>query len=206
MSMKLQQTKHLFYNKWLYKASVRVGPGAFAFKSRDRRLTQRYASNSVFVSLRLMLDSCDSNLWSVRTEHHTIDVYTNTVEIFNNIVGTFQANLVHAFAPLPGQESILANSKTIIANKYPFDRYQYKVFLSPHKLSSKQDKEQWVDWLDSQGDRVRISSAVKYWFIRTSWNWERRYMYVQDEQTLLMLQMRSGGAVGSVYSYTVVDK
>ena len=57
-----------------------------------------------------------------------------------------------------------------------------------------------------QGEKVRLSKIVKEWFIKTDWNWDRRYLLVEDTQTILMLQMRSGEAIGKVYEYVVVDK
>jgi hypothetical protein len=57
-----------------------------------------------------------------------------------------------------------------------------------------------------QGDKIRMSKVVKAWFMYTDWNWDRRYLLVEDTPTLLMLQMRSGDAVGKVYEYAVVDK
>lgn len=204
--MKIQQTKRRFYNKWLHKVSVRIGAGAVYFRSKTPAIDAKYASNPLWGKLHTALASCDSNLWAIRVEHHTVDVYTNSSEFFNQVIDQFGNNVVHAFAPPKDQEHLLDSTKTIIANKYPFDRYQYKVFLNPHKLHDRDARQAWVAWLDSQGDRVRISSAVKAWFIKTNWNWDRRYMYVQDEQTLLMLKMRDSAAVGSVYSHVVVDK
>ena len=204
--MKIQQTKRRFYNKWLHKVSVKIGAGAVYFRSKKPVIISRYASNPLWGKLHTALDSCDSNLWAIRVEHQTVDVYTNSSEFFNQVIDQFGNNVVHAFAPPKEQEHLLGDTKTIIANKYPFDRYQYKVYLNPHKLADRETRETWVAWLDSQGDRVRISSAVKAWFIKTNWNWDRRYMYVQDEQTLLMLKMRDPAAIGSVYSHVIVDK
>jgi hypothetical protein len=204
--MKIQQTKRRFYNKWLHKVSVKIGAGAVFFRTTAPKISAKYASNPLWSQLHTALDSVDSNLWAIRVEHQTVDVYTNSSEFFNQVIDQFDGNVVHAFAPPKDQEHLLGDTKTIIANKYPFDRYQYKVYLNPHKLVDRAAREAWVTWLDSQGDRVRISSAVKAWFIKTNWNWDRRYMYVQDEQTLLMLKMRDSAAIGSVYSHVIVDK
>lgn len=204
--MKIQQTKRRFYNKWLHKVSVKIGAGAVHFRSKTPTINARYASNPLWGKLHTALASCDSNLWAIRVEHHTVDVYTNSSEFFNQVIDQFGNSVIHAFAPPKEQEHLLGDTKTIIANKYPFDRYQYKVYLNPYKLADRETREAWVSWLDSQGDRVKISSAVKAWFIKTNWNWDRRYMYVQDEQTLLMLKMRDPAAIGSVYSHVIVDK
>jgi len=40
----------------------------------------------------------------------------------------------------------------------------------------------------------------------TEWNWDRRYMYVEDEMTLLMIKMRSSEVLGRIYEYHIIDK
>ena len=67
-------------------------------------------------------------------------------------------------------------------------------------------KQKYIEWIEMQGEKVRLSKRVKEWFIKTDWNWDRRYLLIEDDQTLLMLQMRSGDAIGKVYEYVVVDK
>jgi hypothetical protein len=105
-----------------------------------------------------------------------------------------------------GSEDFLDQKKTIISTKLPHNKYKYKVFLQPHKVTSTDEKIRWINWLDTQADRVLISKSVKDWFISTKWNWDRRYLYVEDEQTLLVLKMKNPEALGSIYSYAVLDK
>ena len=68
------------------------------------------------------------------------------------------------------------------------------------------EKADFIDWLSSQNSKVRISDTVKSWFLVTVWNWDRRYMYVEDEQTLLMLKLRKNEAIGTIYNYVLCDK
>jgi hypothetical protein len=67
-------------------------------------------------------------------------------------------------------------------------------------------KFKYMEWVAMQGDKIRLTPIVKDWFIKTEWNWDRRYLLVEDTATLLMLQLRSGEAIGKVYEYVVVDK
>jgi hypothetical protein len=53
---------------------------------------------------------------------------------------------------------------------------------------------------------VLISEVVKDWFIKTEWNWDRRYIFVEDAQTLLMLKLRNAEAIGRIYDYIIIDK
>ena len=67
-------------------------------------------------------------------------------------------------------------------------------------------KHKYMEWIVMQGDKIRLTPVVKKWFIKTEWNWDRRYLLVEDTATLLMLQLRSGESIGKVYEYVVVDK
>jgi hypothetical protein len=42
--------------------------------------------------------------------------------------------------------------------------------------------------------------------MKTEWNWDRRYVLVEDEGTLLMLKLRNPEVMGSVYNYVLSDK
>jgi hypothetical protein len=85
--------------------------------------------------------------------------------------------------------------------------YQHKVFLLPHKLAGDDEgKQKYLNWVDTQGDKIKISECTKQWFLATNWNWDRRYVYVDSEQTLLMLKLRNPDVIGRVYDYVVVDK
>ena len=57
-----------------------------------------------------------------------------------------------------------------------------------------------------QGGRILISPIVKDWFIKTEYNWDRRYVLVEDSQTLLLLKLRNSEALGRIYDYVISDK
>jgi hypothetical protein len=70
----------------------------------------------------------------------------------------------------------------------------------------KEGKQKYIAWLKTQEDRVTCTPAVEKWFMTTDWNWDRRYILVQDESTLLMLKLRNSEVVGRIYNYVVSDK
>jgi hypothetical protein len=203
-SIKIQPTKKRFYNKWLYKVSICAGPGAVFYRSRIY-LYSKYSGNTVLRNIINFLDSKSKDIYAVRVEHHKLDIYTNDSILFDEMLTQFKDEIRLAYAP--DENSIdLLNGRQIIAKKYPHDRYQYKVFLTPYRLNSIDEKARWIKWLSTQGDKVKITESVKTWFCVTNYNWDRRYMYVDNESTLLMLKMRDPNALGAVYSYTIVDK
>ena len=203
--MKTQQTKRKFYNKWLYKVTLNI-KGVTQFRTKNLWEIQEFSTNQKLVKLACTLDQCPESDRAIRVERSQVDVYTNDQVFFETVVNKFDDCLVHCFAPVSGSEDFLDQKKTIISTKLPHNKYKYKVFLQPHKVTSTDEKIRWINWLDTQSDRVLISKSVKDWFISTKWNWDRRYLYVEDEQTLLVLKMKNPEALGSIYSYAVLDK
>ena len=91
--------------------------------------------------------------------------------------------------------------------KYPHDRYKHKVYLLPHKMKGdKESKQRYLEWLKKQCPKVTCTKAVEKWFLDTDWNWDRRYILVEDEAMLLMLKLRNSDVVGRVYNYILTDK
>jgi hypothetical protein len=205
---KSKPTKRKFYGKWLYKVTLLI-KGIYTIKySFDSRKTQYVSSieNSLIEHLVKELKTVPKESWGRRIECNNIDIYTNDKELYLRLSEEFDHCLVHRFEPMCNLDQ-LVDSNVSVVNKYPYDRYHYKVFLTPYKFNGDKDrKAQFLEWLETQGDKVKVSDAVKYWFIRMDWNWGRRYMYVQDEQTLLMVKMRESNAIGKVHKYTLADK
>lgn len=91
--------------------------------------------------------------------------------------------------------------------KLPHNRYRYRVYLLPHKMAKdREGKQKYISWLKSLGERVTCTPAVEGWFMHTDWNWDRRYILVEDEHTLLMLKLRNSEVVGRIYNYVLSDK
>jgi hypothetical protein len=142
-----------------------------------------------------------------RIESNTIDLYVNNESIFDSLSATFESIIVHRYAPTANNLGILENTDFILAKKLPYNKYKYKIFLLPHKMQGDtESKNNYLTWLDSQQNKILISESVKSWFQYTNWYWDRRYMYVEDANTLLMLKMRDSQVLGKIYEYIIVDK
>jgi hypothetical protein len=202
MSKKIKQTTRKFYNKWSYKVSFNLR-GISALRTLSCQEVAEKSVNQDVRAFALELDKVDPSNYCKRLESQVIDLYTNDAEVFQGFYDKFNHCVRHAFAP--GADPI-ADGNIIVAKKLPHDRYQYKVFLQPHKIESPEEKLNFLNWLDTQGSRVNITKTVKNWFYKTHWNWDRRYMYVEDDKTLLLLKLKCSSALGTVYSYQISDK
>jgi hypothetical protein len=224
-SQKIKLTSRKFYGKWLYKISL-LQAGCVIFRSYNfdyiKELcqsddapirpysTHQRAYNNRENILRLceVLEKYDSKSWTKRIENSNLDLYTNDPAFYQELSQEFQDIVVHQFEPDPATVDLLTNSASSVAvKKLPHNRYQYRVYLLPHKMAGdREGKQRYVDWLKNQGKQVTCTPAVENWFIRTDWNWDRRYILVENESMLLMLKLRNSEVVGRIYNYVLSDK
>lgn len=204
MLNKIKLTTRKFYNKWNYKISFKI-KDASSLRSLglDNSLLSNRSKELGDIAKELLL--FDLSSYAKRIERNILDIYTNDESIFNHLCEKFQENLRHAFSPHPGLESI-NDGHVVLTKKLPHDIYQYKVFLQPHRINSKEEKQKYMDWIGSQFPKIRVTDTVKDWFYKTHWNWDRRYMYVEDEQMLLMLKLKKPEALGTIYTFIISDK
>jgi hypothetical protein len=226
--MKTQKTKltnRKFYNKWLYKVSLHIG-GAAIFRYKGLEAVQdlcvnldpnerpysvsakAYANKDVIYKLAELLRTFDQDLWSKRIENSRVDIYTNSLEIYNSVSDIFEDLVLQKFEPDLDKIDLLNDSQSVIlAKKLPHGIYNYKAYLLPHKMAGdKEGKMQYVNWLKKQYPKVTCTEAVEKWFVTTDWNWDRRYILVEDESMLLMLKLRNPDVVGRIYNYQLCDK
>lgn len=225
ISEKTKLTSRKFYNKWLYKVSLRQN-GAAIFRYKDLNFVKDFCQQtensdrpySVFykafqqkdsiLELCEFLEQFDTKLWTKRIENNNIDFYTNDKDFYQQLSLKFAEILIHRFEPSIDSLTVLNSDASVMAvKKLPHNRYQYRVYLLPHKMSGdKEGKQKYIAWLKSQNSKVTCTEAVEKWFMRTDWNWDRRYVLVEDEQTLLMMKLKNSEVVGRIYNYVVSDK
>lgn len=224
LSKKTKTTKKKFYGKWLYKVSLQTG-GAPMFRQYSLDLFKEFALTNesqhrqysvykrcwpyrhTLLNIALLLEEFEVGSWTKRVEHNQIDFYTNNIELYDELSSVFAHLVLHRFAPAEGAEQLLEKASTILVKELPHLKYKHRVYLLPHKLKAdKEAKTKFIDWMQLQGDRIICTNAVQTWFIDTEYNWDRRYVLVEDEATLLMLKLRGGTVVGRVYNFEVSDK
>jgi hypothetical protein len=169
--------------------------------------TKALKNKETLLEVTKMLDSLDLKDFAKRIEVNTLDIYVNDRSLFDNISTKFESLIVNRSAPNTANLELLENTNFILSKRLPHNKYRYKVFLLPHRFKGDRTaKKRYIAWLDTQGDRISISDSVKNWFLTTDWYWDRRYMYIEDANTLLLLKMRDSEALGKIYEYMIVDK
>jgi len=219
--LKANTTNRRFYNKWLYKVTLNI-PGVAIFRQNSLEKIpllnfdgQKHTHSTMaraslhrqeLIALSSFLLRWDNELWSKRIECSSIDIYTNDKTMYDELSLNFEEIVCARSEPNEWDLDLLENTGSIIVKKLPHNRYAYKAFLLPHKIKDRKDKKEYVDWIVGQNNRILISDAVKEWFITTDWNWDRRYVLIEDSQTLLMLKLRNPEALGRIYDYVINDK
>lgn len=219
-----KSTSRKFYNKWLYKITLTINGAAVLrydlskveyYISEDKRdvgywtwQSKAAADKEFIISIVNFLQSKDKDIWSKRVERTYVDFYTNDKTFFDELSLLGSERIVHRFEPTLGGVEILEDSSTNVAvTKYPHDIYKHKVYLLPHKMrGDREEKIRYINWLKKQCPKVTCTEAVEKWFIATDWNWDRRYILVEDESMLLMLRLRNPDVVGRIYNYVLCDK
>lgn len=140
-----------------------------------------------------------------RIERNQIDFYTNNKQLHAHIENMFTDCVRLSFIPRDILLDELDTNKYIICRKLPHKKYKFKAFLLPHKIKNIDEKHSFVAWL-KQNNKVLISDSTIKWFLQTEWYWDRRYIYVEDAQSMLLVQMRCSAALGRVYEYLISDK
>ena len=225
ISEKTKLTSKKFYNKWLYKVSLRQN-GVAIFRYKDLKFVKDFCLQSTnterpysvfykafqqkdsILELCEFLEQYDTALWSKRIENNNIDFYTNDKDFYQQISLKFAESLIHRFEPNPDNLDLLNSEASVVAvKKLPHNKYRYRVYLLPHKMAGdKELKHRYVSWLKTQTPKITCTEAVEKWFMHTDWNWDRRYVLVEDEHTLLMMKLKNAEVVGRVYNYVVSDK
>ncbi len=221
---KAKQTTRKFYNKWSYKVSLDI-KGAGIFRNipladvdsyclrcnehtsyRHSLETKVYHNKEQISELANFLLAYDQSTWAKRIENSSIDLYTNDQDFYTEISEKFKDFVNLRFEPGTDAD-ILDNPQVIIGKKLPHNKYNFRVYLLPHKMNGdKEEKEKFINWMRNQVPKIRLTDSVVAWFMHTDWNWDRRYILVEDEPTLLMLKLRNSPVVGRVYNYVISDK
>ena len=222
--MKSKKTSRKFYNKWLYKISLKIeGASGLRMYSLEQLREIFNGSTAIWIpsflenvpkndqelllSLMSYLETKSPDTWAKRIERKCLDIYSNDKDIFDYISKNFEEQTIHRFEPHEGSLEQLENAGTIVGKKLPHGKYRFRVYLLPHKLAHDDAaKEKYLSWVKTQFPKITCSTSVEEWFMKTNWNWDRRYVLVEDEQTLLMLKLRNADVVGRIYNYVIADK
>lgn len=222
-----KKTKKKFYNKYIYKVTLNI-PGCGILRYYDladlvkidttfvknkypwkEKLVSDLVNNKQeWADLVFFIESFEKTQWGKRLEGDFMDLYTNNIDFYNGLCEKFPNRILRRFQPPKGMEQeMLDEERKIFVNEIPHGIYNYQAYLQPHKLSSNiSERTQLANWLELQVPKITFSKSVRKWVLNTQENWDRRYIYIDSEQTLLMIKLRSPELIGKVFKYVKTDK
>lgn len=218
--LKIKKAKRKFYNKWLYKTSLKLdGASIFRIYSIDQIvefledenknvrsyfLGKARLNKNEYLRLIEFLSGYSQESYSLRIESSILDIYSNDKEFNRCLRENFLEIVRSSYEP---EEYLTRTDENdvILAKKYPKEHFKYRVYVLAHKIKDPEEKNKYVKWIEGQPG-VSISEAVKAWFLTTHYNWDRRYILVKEESDLLMLKMRNSDVLGKVLRYRLLDK
>ena len=220
-----KKTKKKFYNQFIYKVTLDApGSGALRWYNfsqilnlstntpltvhdwQEKILSDLRANTKFWIDLTGLILQFDKKEWRKRLEGNNLDLYTNNKPLYTGLCNTFPNQIIRRFEPAKGTEQTLLNShKQIFCKEIPHSKYNYRCYLHPHKLDIDQ-KEKVCEWFDRQGDNTTFSKSIKQWFLTTNENWDRRYVLIDNEQTMLLLRLLSPSVIGQTHKYVKHDK
>jgi len=221
--LKKKYTNQKFYNKYVYKISLSM-PGVSIYRMKPLKETIDFLNEKTphlgyvtstlekakgnkenLIKLSYFLLALKGDYFQ-RIERDIIDFYTNDQVLHESIEKTFISLVRNSFIPRETMLDELKSSKYILCKKLPHNKYKFKAYLLPHKLKNDQDEKiKYINWLENN-KKVSITSSTSSWFLHTNWYWDRRYIYIEDESSLLLVQMRNPDVLGRIYQYLICDK
>lgn len=218
--LKIKKTKKKFYNKWLYKTSLKID-GASVFrmytfdqiknvldntdeKHKSYFLEKARKNKTDFSRIIDFLSGIPKETYSLRIESSILDIYSNDKKFNLSILDNLKDMVRSSFEP---EEYLLNTDENdlILAAKYPKDVYKFRVYVLAHKIKSLEEKLRYLSWIQTQPG-ISMSEKVKEWFMTCNYNWDRRYILAKEESDLLMLKMRNSDVVGKILRYKLLDK
>ena len=218
------QTTKKYYNKYLYKITLRIPgvaslrydkPAVLLEKIKNRISSPRYPSlfwkqhnldHNDGLRFLHILKEFDGD-YGKRIESYSIDVYTNNKDLYDKLSNNLEHVAVHRTEPDVQNQKLYDDINTIVCKNLPHGKYEYKVYLQPHKIpADRETRYSIIQWLAKQCPKITFTDAVQHWLLYTTQNWDRRYILVDNEQTLLMLKLRHSELFGKVYKHVVADK
>lgn len=147
----------------------------------------------------------DHKDYKFRVEGIRLDLYTNNRQLYDNMNRTLADELIVCYEPPVGlAQKMLDSHDTVFVDKLPHDLYQFKVFLTPHKLPRNwEEREPIIEWIKERYPNIWSSESIREHIRHNNQNWDRRYLYVDTENTLLMLRLRSPELVGKVLKHVI---
>jgi hypothetical protein len=162
----------------------RVKRGELVTKSRWRTETI-IKPDTVLDANAIYLQLKNSNDYLVRCEYSTLIIYTNNRNLLLDIVNKLKTDFSELWEPDPKTIDFLLNQNAVILTDTEVN-FPYKITFGRKKANP-----QLASWIEKNGDKAQAGHVLMN-NIRNSGFIQGQYIYVRDENIILLLQMLIG--------------
>ena len=230
-----KQTKKKFYNKYIYKVSLRL-EGAYALRTLSHQEILDFATGlrpppqsdeamfstitwrgknaqtivehgKTWISFLGIINTVPKNEVTIRIETNILDVYTNNKILYKTLCYEFADITRNRHEPAPGMEDTLLDSdQEIFVKELPHNMYNYQVDLKTPKSLKYNELVSLAEWCKSRKPAIAFTDATYNWLLKRDIFNTRRWIYVDNDSTLLMLRLRCNDLIGTVRKYVKTGK
>jgi|TARA_B100001094_G_scaffold84117_1_gene80420 hypothetical protein len=230
-----KQTKKKFYNKYIYKVSLRL-EGAYALRTLGHQeildfatglrpppqsddamfTTQSWRTKNAhsilkhgktWISFLGIINTVPKNEATIRIETNILDVYTNNKTLYKTLCYEFSDITRNRHEPAPGmKDTLLDSNQEIFVKELPHSMYNYQVDLKTPTSLKYNELVSLAEWCKSRKPAIAFTDATYNWLLKRDVYNTRRWIYVDTESTLLMLRLRCNDLLGTVRKYIKTGK
>lgn len=207
--MKISKTQKLFYGKWPYKVSIQFrGAHLIRFYGAEILIHRFNNPNDNFHyhgfkqgeleelerCARLIHKLQDIGNIKYRYESNTINMFTDTRDVYDKLRGMFFSNIKEVWEPndLSEVEYLKDNINNVIVEFLPHKKYKYKVILkysTPARI-----KESLIKWIDNNLSTVKVANSTVQ-FLKSMSYTQSPFIYIEDSKTLMLFQLIAGDQI-----------
>ena len=212
MSLKINETKKLFFNKFVYKLNLELGGICYLKRmslssieklehfgttygygrhtgQRDHAVKNKHK----ILALGFFLEDCaQTHKFQSRAEGSTLGLYTNDINFINKVKSEWAEIVSEVWQPSSSEaETFLrSNTRKIICNELPKGRYRYKVHLAQRQIPTN-IRVGFLNWASKYGDeRLHLPYTTKKNLGEEgSGYFYGQYFYTSDDKILNMSLM-----------------
>jgi len=210
---KINETKRLFFNKFVFKVSFELGGisylkrltlnelqnlkpvnrGITVYSRYNGQMEHAYHNKEEIIKIGLYLEDVKKDyVFHTRFEGSTMSVYTNDEILFKIVQQDLKKYLSEVWQPANKEaENFLRNNvRKIICNELPSGLYRYKVHLA-NKHMPEVIKNNFLSWSQKYGEeKLYIPSSARRLFTNSGDSYfYGQYFYASDEKMKNMALM-----------------
>ena len=201
------KTNKLFYGKWPYKITTKVD-GCYVFRRWNFHLdfiektyfgsiTSKIQHGFDKKKLRKFFNAVahlEGKEFQFRIDNNVMSFYLKDEELYELTATNLGEFVIHLTEPENSKELevIVDDKKIVLCNKYPHTRYKYRVFLTNLNQNTKENFGNWLK--NSKTKSIKLPDSLRRYFNNKEnrYLYTNNYFYVEDEKTLLMVQLLVG--------------